>query len=77
MCALNMQRSWIKTRFGTWKARTEANNSKRRLAVISVVCKYHSATEVIRLYLFDLQPIYTYCTETLLAPSDEINVLYF
>jgi hypothetical protein len=49
--------------------------SKSRLSAINVVYKHDSATEVIRVYSFDLQPIYTYCAETLLAPSDEIHVL--
>jgi hypothetical protein len=49
--------------------------SKSRLSVISEVYKYDSAIEVIRVYWFELQPIYTYCEGTLLVPSDEIHVL--
>jgi hypothetical protein len=48
--------------------------SKSRLSVTNVY-KHTSATEVIRVYWFDLQHIYNYSSETLLAPSDEIHVL--
>jgi hypothetical protein len=49
--------------------------SKSRISVINVVYKHDSATEVIRVYRFGLQHIYTYSAEKLLTPSDEIHVL--
>jgi hypothetical protein len=47
--------------------------SKRRLSYTNGVYKHDAATKVIRVYLFELQTIYTYSAEKWPVPSDEIR----
>jgi hypothetical protein len=48
--------------------------SKSRLSDTNMEYKHDAATEVIRVYTFVLQPIYTYSAKKWLVPCDEIRV---